>query len=239
MAVDAVNGNGLKTALDTIVAPKAAFESIRVAPTWGLAFVIALAVSTLAAYLITPALVHAYPGTFAHQVATDPRLSGMSADQQHMVMQFGEKGLGFAWVFGIISTPVVIFFAALVMLIFDKIGHGDGSLMKYWAASSNIAIVGLALAGIIGALIIMLRGAGSFDTEQAVQQAGLSLAMFVPSSQIKLVAFLSAMTPFSLWTLGLNVAAMRIVGKVGAVSAWLAGLVILLAPAIVAASAAK
>ena len=34
--------SGLKTALDTIVSPKEAFESIRVAPTWGWAIVIAV-----------------------------------------------------------------------------------------------------------------------------------------------------------------------------------------------------
>ncbi len=34
--------NGLKTALDTIVAPKDAFESLRSAPTWGWAFLLAL-----------------------------------------------------------------------------------------------------------------------------------------------------------------------------------------------------
>jgi len=240
MAVDtSPQPNGLKVALDTIVAPKAAFESIRVAPTWGWALLIAVVFGTFATYLITPALVHAYPGTFAQQLARDPGLSSLSSEQQQAALSIGEKALEFSWLGGIIGVPVIAIVSALVMLIFDRIGHGEGSFAKYWAAACNIAIPGLTLAGVVAAIIVLLRGVDSFPTEQAVQLAMPSLAALVPSTNLKLVAFLAAITPFSLWALYLNVAAMRIIGRVSLVPAWLAALVMFLVPAIFAMAGAR
>jgi Yip1 domain len=240
MAVDASpEPDGLKVALDTIVAPKAAFESIRIAPTWGWAFLLAIVIGTLSTYLITPALVHAYPGTFAQQVATNPQLSSETPEQQQMALAIGEKFVSFLWLGTIIGVPLVVLVSTVIMLIFDKIGHGDGSFGKYWAAACNIAIPGFAVASALSAIIVLVRGADSFTTEQAVQSAIPSLALFAPSSNVKLIAFLATITPFSLWALGLNVVAMRIIGRVPVVPAWLAALVMLAVPAILAAVGAK
>jgi len=240
MAVDtSPKPNGLKVALDTIVAPKEAFESISVTPRWVWAFIIAIVVGTLATYLITPALQHAYPGTFAHQAATDPRLAAMSEQNRQMAMTIGERVVGFVWIGMIFGIPLILLFAAVVMLIFDKIGHGVGSFAKYWAAACNIAIPGLALASALSAIIVYLRGVDSFATEQSVSLALPSLAWLAPNAGAKLAAFLGTVTPFSLWAVGLNVGAMRIIGKVSAVPAWLAALVMLLVPALFAAAGAK
>jgi hypothetical protein len=240
MAVDtSPKPNGLKVALDTIVAPKAAFESIRVAPTWVWALLITIVIGALSTYLITPTLVHAYPGTFAQQVATSPQLSSQSPEQQQMALSIGEKFISFLWLGTIVGAPLVALLSAIVMLIFDKIGRGDGSFAKYWAAACNIAVPGFAVASLLSAVIVLVRGMDSFATEQAVQSAIPSLALFAPGSNVKLIAFLATITPFSLWALGLNVAAMRIIGKVSVVPAWLAALVMLLVPAISAAVGTK
>ncbi len=239
MAVDTPKANGLKTVVDTIVAPKEAFESIRIAPTWGWALLIAILAGVIASYLMTPALVHAYPGTFAQQAANDPRIASMSQEQQQTVMAFGEKTLSFGWIFVIFAIPFGALIAAVIMLVFDKIGHGQGSFAQYWAVACNVGVPVFALGTLVAAIIVLVRGADSFGTIQAVQQATPSLAMLVPGAGVKLTAFLAAITIFALWGLGLNVAAMRIVGRVAAVPAWLAGLAILLIPALFAVAGAK
>jgi Yip1 domain len=239
MAVDTPKANGLKTVVDTIVAPKEAFESIRVAPTWTWALLIAIVLVAISSYLLTPALVHAYPGTFAQQVATDPRLSGMSQDQQQTVMAFGEKAIGFGWIFAVVAVPFFALIAGVIMLIFDKIGRGQGSFAKYWAAACNIGIPAFALGAVVSAIIVLVRGADSFSTVQAVQEATPSLAMLAPAAGAKMSAFLAVITPFALWGLVLNVVAMRTIGRVGAVPAWLAGLAIILIPALLAMAGAK
>lgn len=239
MAVDTPKANGLKTVVDTIIAPKEAFEAIRVVPTWGWALLIAIVLSMISGYFFAPALIHAYPGTFAQQAAVDPRMQNMSSDQQQAMIAFTDKIFNFSWIGAVIYVPFATLIAAVVLLIFDKIGRGEGSFGKYWAAACNISIPTLVLGGIISTVIVLVRGADSFGTMQAIQQATPSLAMVVPGAGTKLTAFLSAITPFSLWGVGLNVAAMRIIGRAAPFSAWLAALILLLVPALLASTGAK
>ncbi|MBV8117392.1 MAG: hypothetical protein JOZ01_05415, partial [Candidatus Eremiobacteraeota bacterium] len=74
--------SGLKTALDTVIAPKDAFEQLRVAPTWGWALLLVLILYALASYLLTPALVHAITADWPRQVAANPSLAQMTPDEQ-------------------------------------------------------------------------------------------------------------------------------------------------------------
>lgn len=239
MAVDTPKANGLKTIVDTIVAPREAFESIRVVPTWGWALLITIVLGAFASYLMIPALEHAYPGTFAQLAASDPRIASMSQEQQQQYIGIAEKAISFGWAFVIIVVPLAALIAAVVMLIFDKISHGQGSFAKYWAAACNIGVPSFAIGSIIGAIIVLIRGADSYPNMQAVQQGVLSLAMVAPGAGAKLTAFLSTLTPFTFWGLGLNVLAMRVIGRVGAVPAWLAALVLLILPGLFAVAGAK
>jgi hypothetical protein len=239
MAVDTPKANGLKTVVDTIVAPKEAFEAIRIAPTWGWALLIAIILGAGASYLITPALLHAYPGTFAQQAASDPRIASMSQEQQQALEAFGEKALSFGWIFVIFGVAFGALVAALVMLVFDKVGRGEGSFSRYWAAACNIGVPALGIGTVVAAVIVLVRGAESFTNVQAVQAAVPSLAMVAPGASQKLTAFLTTLTPFTLWGLALNVVAMRVIGRVGTLPAWLAALVIFLVPGLFAMAGAK
>jgi hypothetical protein len=239
MAVDTPKANGLKTVVDTIVAPKEAFESIRVAPTWAWGLLVSIVLVAVSSYLLVPALLHGYPGTFAQLVASDPRLANASADQIQSIQAFNEKLVSLGWVF----APFVVAFAALVaavvMLVFDKVSHGEGSFSRYWAVACNIGVPVLGIGSIVSAIIVVARGADSFASVQAVQQAVPSFAMLAPGASPKLTALLATLTPFMLWGLGLNVFAMRVVGRVSTVPAWLAGIVILLIPGLFAMAGAK
>jgi hypothetical protein len=240
MAVDSTtNANGLKTVWDTIVAPKEAFESIRSTPTWGWALLIAIVVATAATYLVSPAFVHGYAGTFAHQVASDPRLSTLTPDQQQSAEAIGAKFVGFSWIFVLIGVPVFVLISSVVFLIFDKLGHGSGSFSQYWAAACNIAVPGSAFGSIVLALIVSIRGADSYNTIQEVQQSVPSLAMLAPGAGTKVTAFLGVITPFTLWAMVLAVLALLTIGKVGKFQAWLAALVMLLVPGLLAAAGQK
>ena len=223
MAVDTTaRPNGLKTVWDTIVAPKEAMESLRTAPTWGWALLIVLVVATLSSYLITPAIIHGLTTDWPNIVAKNPQLSGMTPDQQQTQLAFITKFTQWGWSF----TPVIIVIAALIstviLLIFNAIGRGSGSFGQYWAAQWNISIVPVVGSAVL-AIIVLARGADSFGTAAQVQSAMPSLAMLVPASAIKLHAFLSVFTVFGIWSAGLEIAALSIVGRVGAVPAWLGG----------------
>ena len=163
----------------------------------------------------------------------------MSQEQQQQVMAMQEKGISFSWIFVMLGVPFGALISAVIMLVFDKIGRGDGSFGKYWAAACNIALVTSGLGSLVLAVIVLARGAASFDTMQSVQQALPTLALLVPASSVKLSAFLGAVSPFSLWAVFLTATAVSTIGRANKTSAWLAGITLLLVPALIAAAFAK
>lgn len=233
MAVDTSSkSNGLKVALDTIIAPKEAFESIRIAPTWGWALLIVLVLTLATSYLVTPAVVHGIQTDWPNTVAKNPALSGLSADEQQSRLSLSIKIASFVWMF----TPLFILFGlvigALIMLIFNALGHGDGSFGKYWAAQCNIALTN-SVGGIVLTAIVFARGADSFTTAASVQEALPNLGMLAPGAG-KLHAFLATFTPFSLWAAALVIVALTVIGRVPRIQAWLAGILAFILPGAIA-----
>ena len=239
MAVESTaKPNGLKTVWDTIVAPKEALESLRIAPTWGWAIFLVLVLITLSSYLITPAIIHGMTADWPNIVAKNPQLSAQTPQQQQAGLALITRFTAFGWIF----TPLFVIFGALigtvVLVIFNAVGHGTGSFVQYWAAQWNISIV-TAIAYVAVAVIVLARGADSFSSAADVQSAMPSLAMLVPTSAVKLHAFLSVFTVFGIWAAGLEIAALRIIGKLGTVPAWLGGSLTLIVIALFTAAVAR
>lgn len=231
--------NGLKTVLDTIVSPKEAFESMRIVPTWGWALAITIVLATIGSYLMIPAFQHAFEAGWPAMVAKDPNLAQLPADRQQAILAMNSKIFGFAWIFPLFFIPIICLVEALVMLIFNAIGRGDGTYAKYFSAACNISVPTAGLAAIIGAVVVVIRGANSFGSMPAVQGAMPSLATFGLTSDPKLTAFLGQLNPFSLWAVGLSVAAMIVIGRVPKLQAWLAAIVMFLVPTLIAVGGAK
>ncbi len=240
MAVDsqAPQANGLKTALDTIVAPKEAFESIRTVPTWGWALAISIVLSSVGTYFMVPAIQHGLAASWPEMVAKTPQLAQLTPAQQQAQLTITEKITGFTWIATLFAVPFFVLINAVVMLIFDKLGKGDGTFAQYWAAASNIAVPA-SLGPAITAVIVLIRGADSFNSAQAVQTALPTFALFAPGASPKVVAFLSVFTPFSLWATGLVIAAMLIIGRTPKLQAWLAGAILIIVPALLATLGAR
>jgi len=239
MAVDtSPKPDGLKVALDTIVAPKEAFEAIRVVPTWGWAFLVALILFGLGGYLLTPANAHALTADWPNMVAQSPALSGMSAEQQQAQLQVAVKFSAFAWIAVIIFVPIYILIATILYLVFDKIGRGDGSFGKYWAAATNISITA-GLGYLLTAVIAIIRGAESFNKPMDVLTAMPSLMLLAPSAGPKAAAILGSVTPFSLWGIALGALALHTVGRVPQIPAWLGAIAAFLVPVLIGAAFAR
>jgi Yip1 domain len=234
MAVDTPQANGLKTVVDTIVAPKEAFASIRVAPTWGWALLITIVIVLVSSYLTTPAAIHGVVTDWPNTVAKSPALAGQTAEQQQAGLAMAQKITSFVWIFTPIFVLIGILIGTVIMAIFNALGRGDGTFAKYWASQCNIAIVA-ALGAVILAVIVLVRGPDSFTSAQSVQEAMPNLGALVPGTG-KLHVFLSVFTPFSVWATLLSVAALSIVGRVPRVQAWLGGSLTLVLPGLIAAA---
>jgi Yip1 domain len=227
--------NGLKTAIDIVIAPKEAFESLRVSPTWGWAFLITLVLALVAYFVMMPASLHGIAGDFAK----NPQVQQMTADQQQKMMDITK-----VWYpIGAAFFPLILLFfsliEALIMLVFNALGRGSGTFKTLWASSVNIGVI-YGISQLVGMAVVLLRGADSFATAGEVQRAVPSLALLAPAGTgIKLVAFLATITPFSIWSIVLVVMTMTIVARVPKLQAWLAGILCWVFPALLAVVFAK
>jgi hypothetical protein len=234
-AAPAEKAGGLNTVLNTIASPKEAFEAIRVAPTWGWAFLIAAILGAIGIFLMLPVIQH----SSEMAMNADPRMAQMSADQLAAAKKVSAIIINFTPLFTIIGLAISLLIQTVIMLIFNVIGRGSAGFKTLWAAAANIAVPTFGIATIIGGVIARVRGADAFTTPQAVQQIMPSLAWIAPNANHRLVALLSVVTPFSLWAAGLTIAAMLIVARVRPGLAWATGIVGLLIGGLVAAAFAR
>jgi hypothetical protein len=222
------NADGLKTALDIVVAPRDALERLRVHATWGWAILIVIVLYTLASYLMVPALLHATQAGWPEVLAQNPTWAAETPAQQQMHLALVLKVSQWAWV----GAPIVVFLGSLLLAVMMTIGNmagrGTASFRRLWAVAVNIGIPMIAIYYVVAAIIALVRGSQSFDSPKALQGVMPSLAILVPETALKLHAFLSIFNPFTLWGVGLTVAAMVIVAGVSRTWAWLTGIVWLL-----------
>lgn len=191
----ASKANGLSTVVNVFTAPKEAFETLRVAPTWGWAFVVACVLAMIGQYLATPAVVHAVQASFPQQIAANPALAGMSPEQQQRALNTSLAFIRMGWLW----TPLTVLIGALittvVMLIFKAVGRGDASFKQLWCAAVNVGVVSAGVTALLNGLIATVRGPASYNTPSDAYLATPSLAWLVPHAGVKAAAFL---TPFSI-----------------------------------------
>jgi hypothetical protein len=229
MAVDSSQipkANGLSTVLDTLISPKEAFERLAVSPTWGWALIVSLVLPIAAYVVMIPAVQHGMLGDLAKQAATNPQIAQMTPEQR-------AKIAGYAPYF-VAITPIAIFFfvfvQTVVMTIFNAVGKGQADFGKLWAASMNVCVV-YGIGQIVSAVVVILRGADSFNSAAEVQRALPSLAMLAPSaSDPHMLAFLASVNPVVIWSVILVATAMRYTAKVSAGPAWGAAICTYLIP---------
>jgi hypothetical protein len=220
----------LKTAWDTIVAPREAFTSIRAVPTWGWALALAIILTAVGSYLSVPALQHAIAGDWPRMVAQNPAIAAMPADRQQRQLHLLQRSMAFGWVVSIVAVPFYCLVNALLMLVFDRLGRGDGSLAKYWSAACNIALVQYGLQNLVLGIIALARGGASYTTMKAFQLSMPSLAFLAPNAAPKLVTFLATINVFTIWSTALAITALLVVGRVRGFQAYLGGLILYLYP---------
>jgi hypothetical protein len=231
--------SGLQTVVDVIVAPQAAFERLRTQPAWGWAFLISIVLGTIGAFLTSPAIVHAMQASWPALMAQNPRTAALSPAQQQQSLQIVLAFTRYAWIFTIVFIPFAILVTAVLMLIFNAIGRGAASFGTLWAAAANVAVPSLGIGYLVLGIIVLVRGADSFQSTEAVSGALPSLALLAPGAGVKLYAFLAAFNVFNIWGVALVYVAMRTLARVAAVHAILTALILLFVPALLAAAGAR
>jgi hypothetical protein len=235
--------SGLATVVDIVVSPSSAFARLREAPTWGWAFLIACVLGIIGVVLAEPASVHALQTSLPAQLAASPAFAKLPPDQQQTAINNALAISKIAVQFGFVFIPIVILISglvqALIMLIANAAGHGDGAFKKYFALSVNVSVIGVGLSSLVVGIIVLLRGANSFDSTIAVQGAVPNVALLLPGVHGALAGFFGSMSVFALWSIALLALGMTGVGRIPRVPAWITAVVMLLITACFGAYGAR
>jgi hypothetical protein len=226
---------GLFNVVDIVIAPKTAFERLRVVPTWVWAFVAATLLAVAGSLLVQPATQHAIATGMPAQLAANKAIQRLPAARQQAIIaqQLGimKTIAQISWLlvpFLILVTGVV---QAVVMTIANAIARGRGTFAQYFAVSQTVAVVGTGLAALVLGIIVAIRGAASFDDFVALQSAMPGLGLLAPGAHGALRGFLGGLTIFNLWAAALLAYGMIVVGRLPRTAAWIAAAIMLLAAA--------
>lgn len=233
----AAKANGLSTVLNTAAAPQEAFETLRVAPTWGWACLIAIVLLAIGTFLQGPAARHAAVIQTQQMMSTNSFFANVPpAKKAQIVAQAGKPSI-FSYVTIALTLFVIVFFNTLFTLIGNAVGKGQADFKRLWAGSMNIAVPTFGLGSIVVGIITMLRGPDSFNSTMDVARTMPSLAYLAPHASAGVVAFLTGISIFSLWGLYLNATMLRVTARTSPGVAWAFAALITLLGALVAAAA--
>ena len=238
---EAPKGSGLKTAIDILIAPKDAFEALRVVPTWGWALIAALALMVVGYFLQHPAVEHASSGMLTHAFATNPLYTNLNDEQKKQMLERVAHPAAYQTALGLISLVLALFVStllnAITLLAANVMAQGNADFKRLFAGSMNIAVPTIGLYAVTLGVICRVLGTEHFATTADVLRATPGLALLAPGATGKLAAFLAGIQIFTLWGCGLNVAMMRITAGVKNALSWAFPLFILIAGAALLAAA--
>jgi hypothetical protein len=218
--------SGLLNVIDVIVAPKAAFSRLRIVPTWGWAYLVAVLLGIASALMIEPATLHAVDKSLPAQLAANPAITKLPSAQQAAAIErtlaMTHTMVQFQWILIPIALLVAGLVQALVLMIASAASRGDGTFGKFFALSQTVMVVGSGLSSLVLGLIVVLKVPDSFP----------SLALLAPGVKGAAGGFLAGLSVFNLWTTALLALGATIVGKVKPAAAWTAAIVMLLFTAV-------
>jgi hypothetical protein len=219
--------NGLSTVVNVITAPREAFETLRVSPTWGWAFLVAIVLTLLGQYLATPATIHAVQASWPAQVAANPQLAAASPQAQQNALNISMAVIRWTWLISPLIVLLSALIATIVMLIFKAVGRGDAGFKQLWCAAVNVAVVSVGISSLVNGLIATVRGAASYNSTSDAYKAVPSLAWLMPHATVKVSAFLAAFSVISIWAAVLLAMAMIYVARTSKVNATICAVVML------------
>jgi len=209
----AAKSSGLSTVVNTIASPSEAFETLRVAPTWGWALIIAIVLMFIGTYLQGPAARHAAVAQTQQMMSTNTFFANLTPAQKQDAIAKQGRPSPFPYVGVVVVLFIAALFNSLIMLIGNAAGRGQAGFRHLWAGSMNIAVPTFGLGSIVLGIVTMLRGPDAFNTNLDVIKAMPSLAYLAPHASPVTVAFLASISVFTLWGLYLNATMLRVTAR--------------------------
>jgi hypothetical protein len=238
MTVEAVNtrrDSALMTLVNVIIAPQAAFESIRERPRWVVAFVVVTALFAIGSYLATPATLH----VTTLQVARDPKVASLPPDQVKSILNTTAAFVRYGWVASPFVVLLIGFYSALILTVVTTIAKGSAGFGRLFALALNTSVISLGIGYLVAGAIIAVRGPEAFATSLDMSMAIPSLAWIAPGAPPKLLTALALLNPFAIWTLVLVAEGTSSIARVSRAAGYLGSALGLLTGILISVFAAK
>jgi hypothetical protein len=228
------NRSPLSIVVDTIVAPKSAFEALDARPRWLVAYLIVCAFGMVGAVLQIPAGEHAASAIFDQRAAHDPSMASLTPAQLQSAKSFAIIVQHFIWVMYPVVAGIGITIASLILLVGNAIGRGQGTFAKYFALAANVAVINYGLYYLSFGVLCALHAPDSFRSQADLLRLLPSLAWIVPDATPKLTVLLGGINPFTIWAFALLALGMHTIGKVSAAISYFVAAVIVFGGLLVA-----
>lgn len=170
--------------------PVPVFERVREKPRFWLPFLALVVVQIVLGVVNLPYM----------QVAMRAQMAQAGAPQG------GPDPSNFVWigiVAGALGIGLFLVIAALILWILVSIFGGEGKFSKLLSMTLYAAVPSIVLMGIIGAIVLRLRGVESVSSFMDMQPA-LGLDLLAPGTKGFVGAVLKGINPFSVWGLVLT-----------------------------------
>jgi hypothetical protein len=231
--------SGLSVALDTIVAPQAAFAALRERAHWGWAYLIVCVLGAIGAVLQIPAGEHVVVATFTQNPTNDPNIAAMSPDKLQQVIGFSKAVQHYTWLFYPVIAIVAILVASVVLLVANAAGGGKANFARLFGLAANVALVNYGIYYVVLGALAALRGPDAFNSQRDLLTLVPSLAWFAAGASAKVTAVLAGFNPFSIWSFVLLGLGLRGVADVKPAVAWSAAAALAFGSALIGAAAVR
>jgi hypothetical protein len=214
------SSNGLAVLWDVIVAPREAFATLRERPYVGWAFLATCILGMAGALLQIPAGEHVAVATLSSNATHDPRIAAMTPEQIQQTITISKTVQHWTWAFYPVIAALAFLVTAIVLLVLNAIGRGDGSFRKSLAIAANVGFLSFGINYFVIGVLAALRGGDAFNVTLDLISLMPSFAWLAPGAPVKLATFLAGFNIFSLWSFVLLALGMRVTMRVSPAVAW-------------------
>ena len=206
-----MNDSSFARVVAVLYSPQATFEAIRARPTWLVALVLLVVLGTLSGYLIGQRL--DWEEVAREQLAQSSRQ--LSEDQIEQSIEFTEWFAPKMVVAGpLLGGPVIYLLVALVFWVLLKLLGGELSYKASFATTLH-GLIPSAVSALLALPVILSREELSYEVIRAGSVLKSNLGTFAPEETgAAMLALLSSIDVFSIWSLFLLSVGYAVVAKV-------------------------
>lgn len=207
-----MNDSSLARLVGVLFSPGRTFELIRQRPTWLVALVVLVLLGTLSGYLISDRL--DWEDVTREQLAQSSRQ--LSEEQIEQSIAFTESFAPKMVIVGpLLGGPVIYLLIALLYWVLLRLLGGELTYKASFATTLHGLVPSAGVAVLLGLPVILSRGELSYDVIRTGSVLASNLGSFAPEeTSTSMLALLSSVDVFSIWSLILLSIGFAVVARV-------------------------